>query len=918
MTTDFADLLRRAPGYAGQIAHVEPIPPRAARFAEPLTPLAEPLRAALAAGGIERLYAHQAAALDAAREGHHVGVVTATASGKTLCYQLSALEAIVHEPGARALFLFPTKALAHDQLRALDRILAPLNAALESTEDTKGTEDTNSAGTIGKASRVVSTRNNDVDVTLMPFVDHIRAAALDGDTPRDERDRLRAKAQIILSNPDMLHRTLLPDHRRWAGVLAQLRFVVLDEAHVYRGVFGTHVALIMRRLRRLCAHYGAAPQFICCSATSANPREHLAALVGDEVLVIDGDGAPQGGRTFVLWNPPLREGRETRGERRGSPDQRASLKPQTSSLTAGRRSTNVETAGLLATLVRADVKTLAFTRTRRGAELVLRYAREQMELGPDALGRAERAAPQSSAGEQPSLGSYRAGYTPEERRRIERDFLADRLAGLVSTNALELGVDIGGVDAVIIGGFPGTVASAWQQAGRAGRAQGQSLAVLVAQDDPLDQFYMRHPKEFFARPHEHARVALENPYILCDELRCAAAELPLHDADATWFGATFGGIRDWLLRRGELSFLPDGRAEYTGDSRPAGRVNIRSVDGATIELRDVESGRVIEQVAGSRAPFEVYPGATYLHQGDTFLVEALHPRYADARRAQVDYYTQTIEETEIRVLGVLQQRTLGPAELFLGKVEVTRQVTGYRRKRHYSDELLSEHDLHLPPQTFRTVAVWWTVPDDICKRIEQVCDEDVDGLHAMEHAAIGLLPLFAQCDRADIGGLSTNIHSDTGMATIFVYDGVPGGVGIAQVGYEQAQDWWVQTRELLADCPCLEGCPACVQSPKCGNGNQHLSKIGAATLAALLTGAEPPSPKQLAAGRVAGQSDTALLEDLRGRLARARAEPLGPRRAALLVALRYRVAVERGKLDAAGQVALEEIIGAASALEQVR
>jgi DEAD/DEAH box helicase domain-containing protein len=920
MTTDFADLLRRAPGYAGQIAHVEALPPRAAHFAEPEAALAEPLRAALAAGGIERLYAHQAAALDAAREGRHVGIVTATASGKTLCYQLAALEAILAESGARALFLFPTKALAHDQLRALDRLLAPLNAALESTEDTK---DTKGLVTSAEARRAVPPRDNAVAPTFVPFVDQIRAATLDGDTPREQRDRLRGTAQIILSNPDMLHRTLLPDHRRWAAVLARLRFVVLDEAHIYRGVFGTHVALIMRRLRRLCAHYGAAPQFICCSATSANPHDHLSALVGDEVLVIDGDGAPQGGRTFVLWNPPLRDdGRRTTDDRGAA---RAwSVVGGLSS--AGRRSTNVETAGLVASLVRADVKTLAFTRTRRGAELVLRYAREALERQTDAVaGNLQPSVAQRAPGLHSSaLGSYRAGYTPEERRRIERDFLEGRLAGLVSTNALELGVDIGGVDAVVIGGFPGTVASAWQQAGRAGRAQGQSLAVLVAQDDPLDQFYMRHPREFFARPHEHARIALENPYILCDELRCAAAELPLHDADATWFGATFGGIRDWLLRRGELSFLPDGRAEYTGEHRPAGRVNIRSADGATIELRDVESGRVIEQVAGSRAPFEVYPGATYLHQGDTFLVEALYPRHADARRAQVDYYTQTIEETEIRVLGVIQQRTLGPAELFLGKVEVTRQVTGYRRKRHYSDELLSEHDLSLPPQTFRTVAVWWTVPDEMCKRVEQVCEGEhtgtpvLDGLHAMEHAAIGLLPLFAQCDRADIGGLSTDIHSDTGMATIFVYDGVPGGVGIAQVGYEQAEGWWTQTRELLTDCPCLEGCPACVQSPKCGNGNQHLSKIGAATLAALLTGVEPPSPKQLAAGRAAGQSDTALLEDLRGRLARARAEPLGPRRAALLVALRYRIAVERGKLDASGQAVLEEIIGEASALEKVR
>ncbi len=850
MSIDFAELLRRQSGYAGQIAHIQPIPARPARYAEPAEPLPSPLQEALAARGVTQLYSHQAAALDAARTGAHLGIVTATASGKTLCYQLPALEAALHDPQARALFLFPTKALAHDQLRALGALLEPLNRALGCDDRRPG------AKSAGRPA--------------------IQAATLDGDTPRSERDRLRAQAQIILSNPDMLHRTVLPDHRRWAALLARLRFVVLDEAHIYRGVFGTHVALIIRRLRRLCAHYGAAPQFICCSATSANPHEHLSALVGDDVTVIDEDGAPQGERTFVLWNPPVIE----RGGRRRDAEG------------GQRRSTNVETASVFAALVGAGVKTLAFSRTRRGAELMLRYARESLE----------------AKNIPAAIGSYRAGYTAEERRRIEREFLDGTLLGLVSTNALELGVDIGGVDAVVMGGFPGTVASAWQQAGRAGRAQGKSLALLVAQDDPLDQFYMRHPQEFFSRPHEHARIALENPYILSDQLRCAAFELPLHDADATWFGPAFAAIRDWMLRRGELLPLPDGRAEFAGERWPAARVNIRSADGETVELRDVESGRVIEQVPGSRAPFEVYPGATYLHQGDTYLVEALHARHAEARRAQVDYYTQTREETEIRVLGVLQQRRLGPAELFLGKVEVTRQVTGYRRKQHYTEAVLSEHDLTLPPQTFRTIAVWWTVPDELCRRIEQVCDAEVDGLHAMEHACIGLLPLFAQCDRADIGGLSINFHPDTGMATIFVYDGVPGGVGIAQVGYEQAEAWWEQTHALLTDCPCHEGCPACIQSPKCGNGNQHLSKIGAATLAALLVGKAPPDPRPLPSVKSASSVDgAALLEDLRARLARARSEPSGVRRAALLVALRYRIAVERGKLDEASRAAVDAI-----------
>ncbi|MGQ9549688.1 MAG: DEAD/DEAH box helicase [Roseiflexus sp.] len=852
--TDFVELLRRARGYAGQIVHIEHLPARAARFAEPAAPLPRPLATALAARGITRLYTHQAAALDAARAGRHIGIVTATASGKTLCYQLPTIEAAITDLAACALFLFPTKALAADQLRALNGLLAALKVAG------------------GPA---------------------LTAATLDGDTPRPERDRVRAGAHIILSNPDLLHRTLLPNHSRWQGVLARLRYVVLDEAHVYRGVFGTHVALILRRLRRLCAHYGSAPQFICCSATSANPQQHLAALVGDEVQVIDDDGAPQGERTFLFWNPPLT-------------DRQRNIAWQSEQ--GQRRSTNVETAGVLALLVRAGVKTLAFTRTRRGAELVLRYAREVLENKPRLEDAAEKRRPDGS-----HIAAYRAGYTVEERRRLEQAFADGDLRGLVSTNALELGVDIGGVDAVVMGGFPGTIASAWQQAGRAGRSHGQSLAVLVAQDDPLDQFYMRHPAEFFSRPHEHARVAPDNPYILRDQVQCAAAELPLHDADDLWFGATFAKLRDWLLRRGELAALSDGRLIYAGDSLPAARVNIRSADGDPIDLIDIDTDRRIEQISATRAPFEVFPGAVYMYQGDTYVVVELTPRKALARRARVEYYTQTLDETEIAIKQVRRRCDVGPATVFLGVVEVTRRVVGYRRKQHYSDDVLGEHDLTMPPQMFRTIAVWWTVPESICRQVEQVCDGAIDALHAMEHAAIGLLPLFAQCDRADIGGLSINVHPGTGAATIFVYDGVPGGVGIAEVGYEQVTHWWKQTWRLLIDCPCRDGCPACIQSPKCGNGNQHLSKVGAATLAALLTG-HPPPVRNAWDGNARG---VAFLEELKQQLARAKTEPPGVRRTAMLVALRYRIATGRVAIgDDVGRRALAAIEAEANALSR--
>ncbi len=875
MSSEFVNLLRQLPGTTTQIAHVEQLPPRPARFAEPATPLHPLVAAALAERGVTQLYAHQAAAVDAARGGAHIGVVTATASGKTLCYQLPTLEAIIEEPQSRALFLFPTKALAHDQLRSLHGLLAALTTSSQPpTADQRGR-----GSGAGARSPVI-----------------VAAAALDGDTPRNERDTIRARTQIILSNPDMLHRTVLPDHGRWSGLLARLRFVVLDEAHTYRGVFGTHVALVLRRLRRICAHYGSAPQFICCSATSANPQEHLAALVGDEVMVIDGDGAPQGARSFVFWNPPLIDDRRSTTDDR---QRQLSFFSRVSAPESGRRrSTNIETSNLLAGLIRSDVKTLTFTRTRRGTELVLRYTREALEkIGVSSIG-------------QQLIAAYRAGYAPEQRRQLEQGFMRGDLRGLVSTNALELGVDIGGVDAVVIGGFPGSIASTWQQAGRAGRSQGQSLAVLVAQDDPLDQFYMRHPEQFFARPHEHARVALDNPFILRDQLRCAASELPLHDADELWFGPTYPALRDWLSRHGELVVLDDGRV-VSSETRPAAQINIRSADGEPIALKEAESGRTIEQIAATRAPFEVYPGAIYLHQGDSYLVTELTARNALARRIDADYYTQPLEETEIEVQKVRQQRTLGPATLHIGVVQVTRRVTGYKRKKHYTEEVMSEHELSLPPLSFRTVAVWWTVPESLCRKVEEACGDVLDGLHAMEHACIGLLPLFAQCDRADIGGLSTNFHPDTNKATIFVYDGVPGGVGISQVGYEQAEAWWDQTRTLLADCPCAEGCPACIQSPKCGNGNQHLSKIGALALASLLL--DKPIPTRdlrasLVGNEQAGAANHHILADLRERLERARTTPPGPRRGALLVALRYRITTERGAmLDLATRAALDAL-----------
>ncbi len=740
--SDFVRALRDQPEWRARIAHTERIGPRAAVWAAPALPLPQPLRDALAAQGITRLYSHQARAVDLARAGRHLGVVTATASGKTLCYHLPTLEALLGDPRARALYLFPTKALAQDQLRALRELAGD-------------------------------------------HLPHVRAAIYDGDTPQHERGSIRATANIILSNPDMLHVGILPNHGAWSRFLSRLRVVVIDEAHVYRGVFGSHVALILRRLRRLCRRYGSDPQFIFASATIGNPHEHLAALLGDEVAIIDGSGAPSGPRTIIFWNPPLLS---------AAADQRAS--------------TNIETTALFSALVEQEVKTLVFTRARKVAELILRYARDRL---PEALGG--------------RIASYRAGYRAEDRRAIERALFTGELRGLVSTNAMELGVDVGGLDAVILNGYPGTVASAWQQWGRAGRGQAPSLGVLVALDDPMDQYWMRHPDEFFARPHEQARVALDNPYILSDHLLCAAYESPLEpDETAEWFGESAIDLVEALIAGGLLG-VRDGRAYAPVGTFPAQRVSIRATGGETVELR-TEDGGLIERVPLHRAPFEIHTGAIYLHQGESYLVLSLDltTRVAIARQADVTYYTQPRDVTDVQVIETRLSRAAGATTAYFGDVDVRRTVVGYRRKALYREDILSDHDLELPPQEFVTQAVWWTLPRPVADRLREAQRDLPGGLHAAEHAMIALLPLLAMCDRWDIGGVSTAWHPDTGEASVFIYDGVPGGVGISELGYGAIEAWWRMTRDLLRDCPCADGCPSCVQSPKCGNGNQPLDK----------------------------------------------------------------------------------------------
>ena len=747
--------LREDPANQERIVHVQEQSPRAALYEDLARPLPAVLAAALARKGITRLYVHQARAVEAARQGVNVGVVTATASGKTLCYHLPTLEALLADPRDRALYLFPTKALAQDQLRSLRELTSGLP--------------------------------------------HIRAAIYDGDTPQGERAGIRAGANIVLSNPDMLHVGILPHHARWSRLLSRLRLVVLDEAHLYRGVFGSHVALLLRRLRRMCALYGNTPRFVLASATIGNPREHLEALIGDDVTVVDEDGAPHGPRTLIFWNPPLL------------------------TMESGvRASTNVETTTLFTDLVAHEVRTLAFTKARKIAELLLRYSRTRL-AGERSLSN--------------RIASYRAGYTPEDRRAIEQRLFSGDLLGVVSTNALELGVDIGGLDATILNGYPGTVASTWQQWGRAGRSQAPSLGVLVALGDPMDQYWMRHPEEFFSRPHEQARIALANPYILDDHLRCAAFERPLEQEEtAHWFGEAALDRVDELVARGALSIRGE-RAHVLGDEYPAQDVSIRATGGESVELR-TEDGRLVERVPLNRVPFEIHPGAVYLHQGESYLVLHLdlQRHTAVGRLADVQYYTQARDTTDIRVVRVVETRPVGKTSAFFGEVDIRRYVTGYRRKALYREDVISDHELELPPQEFTTQAVWWTLPIEMAKSLRTAQADLPGGLHAAEHAMIALLPLLAMCDRWDIGGVSTPWHPDTAEATVFIYDGVPGGVGISELGYSRLEEWWQMTISLLLECPCAEGCPSCVQSPKCGNGNEPLDKGVARTILEQLSG----------------------------------------------------------------------------------
>ncbi len=755
----FLDDLRRRPGYQDQLVHARFIPARTARFDALEHPLHPRLDQWVADHGITDLYTHQAAAVEAIRRGGHVAVVTPTASGKTLCYNLPVLDALLADPEARALYLFPTKALAQDQVDTLHEFGLP-------------------------------------DIPI---------ATYDGDTPQRERRPIRERARILLSNPDMLHIGILPQHFRWKAFFKRLRFVVIDEMHVYRGVFGSNVANVVRRLRRLCRFHGSNPQFICTSATTANPDEFASRLLGLPVTVINDDGAPSGPRWFALWNPPLVNGD------RSAPARKSALG---------------EATGLFTELVAQGVRTIAFTKARKITELVARYAGTRLrESSPELAGR---------------ISPYRAGYLPEDRRRIERRLFDGDLMGVVSTSALELGIDVGGLDAAVLVGFPGTIASMWQRAGRAGRGTEPSLAVLIAQDDALDQYLMRHPDYLFERPFEHAVIDPGNPYILARHVRCAAAEIALVESDMPLFGERTRDLVDQLVADGDL--VPRrGRWHWSGRQRyPAQDVDIRSAAGPAFRMV-VPPRRTIGTVESARVFEQAHPGAVYLHQGDTYLVTGLDidARIAHVAPSAVDYHTQAKTTIDLTIRRAHESRPWGPTTIQFGGVDVSTQVLGFARKQLFSDTVLGIEPLDLPAQSLQTTALWFEIPEVLERRVREAGLDFAGGIHAVEHAAIGVLPLFAMCDRWDIGGVSYPAHPQTGTPAIFIYDGYPGGVGITEKGYTLIDALMAATREVIEACPCESGCPSCIQSPKCGNLNEPLDKRAALMLLKGLLGGAP-------------------------------------------------------------------------------
>jgi DEAD/DEAH box helicase domain-containing protein len=730
----FIEHIKSHANYAGQVVHVEALPARSARFAATAEVLPDAIREALKSDGIERLFIHQAQAIDAARAGKHVIVVTGTASGKTLCYNIPVLETLLQDSQARALYLFPTKALAQDQLRSLLRF-KELNPSLK-----------------------------------------IQAGTYDGDTPAVTRRRLRDEGNCILTNPDMLHSGILPNHAGWAEFFSSLKWVVIDEIHTYRGIFGSNVANVLRRLKRICSHYGSQPQFLCSSATIANPDQLASQLTGESFTVIDEDGSPRGSKYFVLWNPPVL------GE------------------TMERRSPQADAVSLMVQLLKSRIPTIAFCRTRAVTELLYRYTREQLQKESPGLARAVRA--------------YRGGYLPSERREIERRLFEGELLGVVATNALELGIDIGGLDACLIAGFPGSVASTWQQAGRAGRGEEEALVILLAQNAPLDQYLMQHPRYFFGRSCEHAIVDPDNPHVVLNHLRTAVFELPLSVLAEGDFGEFAPALIDLLSE--DRQIVRQGNAWYwVGRGYPADDFSLRNACDNTYTIVDTTQGR--NQVIGSTdevsAFTQLHTEAVYLHDGETYLVSQLdlEERVSYVHQAEVDYYTQAITDRRVRVESEQMQADWRGSRISFGDVAVTFVTYMFKKVKLGERDSIGFGKVDLPPISLDTCAMWLSPSMESFQAARRAGVSAMEGFVGIANVIGEVLALYAMCDPSDIGAVVDS--SNTGVPTLFVFDRYRGGAGFALKAYELVEEVLAACCDLILGCNCLDGCPSCVGAP---------------------------------------------------------------------------------------------------------
>lgn len=741
--------------YAGQLEHVEHLPARAPQWARPACPLPPPVERLLAARGIESLYTHQVETLEAARAGRDTVVITGTASGKTLCYNLPILEQATLDPNARALYLFPTKALAQDQLQGLLTLVA-----------------------------------DDAEMAT-----RIRPGVYDGDTPTAQRRRIRNEANLVLTNPDMLHAGILPYHPKWASLLSDLKYIVVDEVHTYRGILGAHVAAVLRRLDRVCRHYGSNPVYLAASATIANPGELVSSLLGREVSVVDNDGSPRGRKHFAMWNPtPL----------------------GTDAL--ARRSANDDAVDLLAAAMEAGGQALAFTRTRQAAELIHRYTKQQL---------AERHSPLAQ-----QVRAYRGGYLPNERRRMEQDLFAGRLRGLATTNALELGIDIGSLDVAILVGYPGTIASCWQQAGRSGRRADESLAVLIAGNEPVDQYLLRHPEYFFAQSPEHAVVDPNNPYVLAKHLKAAAFELPLTADDLAAFGPLAEPIASVLADEKQLTPVDDAYF-CPGGQNPAVGVSLRHMSDNTFSIVCISHNRiardlytsgspplvdkaheVIANVDSISAPELVYPEAVYLHAGETFLVRELdlNGKVAYVERRETDYYTQAVLESNVLITKPRDESDSVPtAELGYGELDVSWQTVAFKKIKFDTRENIGLGPVDIPAQNLATTGCWLAPDDAVRAALKAEGLRTSEGVCGMRNLAVVALPMVAMCDSRDLGGVVDT--KNLGRSAMILYDRYPGGLGYCQKGFEYMPRLLEICLEMVADCPCDEGCPSCVGLP---------------------------------------------------------------------------------------------------------